>query len=202
MRINRANAEIGEVTLAQAYRLLNHGPTVIVSSYHNGKQNLMAAAWVTPLDFAPPKITIVIDKNTYTRELIEASGAFAINVPCVAQLDTVRKVGTSSGRNLNDTDKYRLYGLQTFLAKTIDAPLLKGCVAWLECRVIPEPHCQDTHDLFVAEVVAAYADERVFSKNENGQFGWHFEGYPGLRTIHHVASGTFFVTGEPVSATL
>ena len=155
----------------------------------------MAAAWCTPLDFDPPKITVVIDKNTYTRELIEASGTFAINVPCVAQIDTVQKVGTSSGRDLKDTDKFWLYGLETFSAKEIDTPLLKGCVAWLECKVIPEPHNQNTYDLFIAEVVVAYADERVFSDGR-----WHFKGYGDLRTIHHVAGGSFFATGEVLQA--
>jgi flavin reductase (DIM6/NTAB) family NADH-FMN oxidoreductase RutF len=184
------------VDLAKAYRLLNHGPTILVTSSHAGKQNIMAAAWNVPLDFDPPKIIVVIDKNTYTRELIEASGTFAINVPCVALIDTVQKVGSSSGRDLRDTDKFREYGLETFPAKGIVAPLLKGCVAWLECKIIPEPHNQNTYDLFIAEVLAAYADERVFSDGH-----WHFEGndqetYDKLRTIHHVAGGSFFATGE------
>jgi flavin reductase (DIM6/NTAB) family NADH-FMN oxidoreductase RutF len=184
------------VDLAKAYRLLNHGPTILVTSSHAGKQNVMAAAWNVPLDFDPPKIIVVIDKNTYTRELVEASGTFAINVPCVAQIDTVQKVGSSSGRDLQATDKFAEYGLETFPAKEIVAPLLKGCVAWLECRIIPEPHNQNTYDLFIAEVLAAYADERVFSDGH-----WHFEGddqetYDKLRTIHHVAGGTFFATGK------
>jgi flavin reductase (DIM6/NTAB) family NADH-FMN oxidoreductase RutF len=187
---------IKSIELSKAYRLLNHGPTVLITSAHAGKQNIMAAAWNVPLDFDPPKIIVVIDKKTYTRELIEASGTFAINVPCVAQIDTVQKVGTSSGRDLKDTDKFALYGLETFPAKQIDAPLLKGCVAWLECKVIPEPHNQNTYDLFIAEVVAAYADERVFSQSKDGQFRWHFEGYNDLRTIHHIAGGSFFATGE------
>jgi len=156
----------------------------------------MAAAWNVPLDFDPPKIIVVIDKNTYTRELIEASGTFAINVPCVAQIDTVQKVGTSSGRDLKNTDKFALYGVETFPSKQIDVPLVQGCVAWLECKIIPEPHNQNIYDLFIAEVVAAYADERVFSQGEDGQFHWHFEGYDDLRTIHHVAGGSFFATGE------
>jgi flavin reductase (DIM6/NTAB) family NADH-FMN oxidoreductase RutF len=172
-----------------------------VTSSHAGKQNVMAAAWNVPLDFDPPKIIVVIDKNTYTRELVEASGTFAINVPCVAQIDTVQKVGSSSGRDLQATDKFAEYGLETFPAKEIVAPLLKGCVAWLECKIIPEPHNQSTYDLFIAEVVAPYADERVFSQNETGQFRWHFDGYDQetydkLRTIHHVAGGSFFATGE------
>ncbi|MDP1657930.1 MAG: flavin reductase family protein [Methylotenera sp.] len=183
------------VELSKAYRLLNHGPTILVSASHNGKQNIMAAAWNMPLDFDPPKITVVIDKSAYTRELIEASGTFAINVPCVAQIDIVRKVGTTSGRDLVDTDKFAQYGLETFPATEINAPLLKGCVAWLECKLIPEPHNQNTYDLFIAEVVAAHADERVFS---NGY--WRFEGhnkdeYDKLRTIHHIAGGAFFATG-------
>ncbi len=140
-------------------------------------------------------MTVVIDKNTYTRELIEASGTFAINLPCVAQIDLVQKLGNSSGRDLPDTDKFTVHNLTTFDAQQIATPLLAGCVAWLECNIIPEPHNQNTYDLFIAEVVAAYADERVFS---NGR--WHFEGQDDLRTIHHVAGGAFFATGEVFQA--
>ncbi|MBX9705608.1 MAG: flavin reductase family protein [Gammaproteobacteria bacterium] len=183
------------VSLKSAYRLLNHGPTILVSAHHNDIQNVMAAAWACALDFDPPKITVVIDKSAYTRELIEAAGTFAINVPCVAQVDIVRKVGTTSGRDMKDTDKFAEYGLETFSATEIDAPLLKGCVAWLECKLITELHNQNTYDLFIAEVVAAHADERVFSDGH-----WHFEGHDELRTIHHIAGGAFFATGVAIQA--
>lgn len=178
------------VDLARAYRLLNHGPTILVTSAHAGRCNIMAAAWNVPLDFDPPKIIVVIDKNTYTRELVEASGSFAINIPCVAQINMVQQVGTSSGRALPGTDKLTVYGLETFPAKEINVPLVKGCVGWLECKVISEPHNQNAYDLFIAEVVAAYADERVFSDGR-----WHFDGHDQLRTIHHVAGGSFFASG-------
>jgi len=36
---------IQPVPLNTAYRLLNHGPTVLVSSTHGGVDNVMAAAW-------------------------------------------------------------------------------------------------------------------------------------------------------------
>jgi flavin reductase (DIM6/NTAB) family NADH-FMN oxidoreductase RutF len=182
------------ITLDKAYRLLNHGPTVLVTSAHGTQSNVMAAAWNMPLDFDPPKIAIVIDKNTYTRELIEASGHFAINVPCRAQAELVVKVGSSSGRELLGKDhdnKFAAFDLPTFPASRIEAPLLEGCVAWLECKVIPEPHIRDAYDLYLAEVVAAHADERVFSDGR-----WHFEGHDELRTIHHIAGGNFFATGE------
>lgn len=148
------------------------------------------------LDFEPAKITIVIDKKTYSRELIEASGSFAINVPCRAQADMTVKVGSSSGRELlGKGDKFSAFNLPTFVASKIDAPLLEGCVAWLECKVIPEPHIQDTYDLFIAEVVAAWADDRVFSDGR-----WHFEGHDELRTIHYIAGGAFMAIGEAFNA--
>ncbi len=187
------------IELNKAYRLLNHGPTVLVSTQHNNQCNVMAAAWNMPLDFDPPKIAIVIDKKTYSRELIEASGSFVINVPCRAQAEMVVKVGSSSGRELlgkERDNKFAAFDLPTLPASKVDAPLLQGCVAWLECKVIPEPHIQDTYDLFLAEVVAGWADERVFSQDINGHFHWHFEGHDELRTIHHIAGGNFMAIGE------
>jgi len=186
------------IDLEKAYRLLNHGPTVLVSTRHGTQRNIMAAAWNMPLDFDPPKIAIVIDKSTYTRELIEASGSFAVNVPCRAQAEMVVRVGSSSGRELlgkEADNKFAAFDLPTFAASKIDAPLVTGCVAWLECKLIPEPHIQDTYDLFLAEVVAAHADERVFSDGR-----WHFEGHDELRTIHHVAGGNFMAIGEAFKA--
>lgn len=185
---------ISPVELSKAYRLLNHGPTVLVSIAQGNQLNVMAAAWNMPLDFDPPKIAIVIDKNTFTRELLEASGSFAINVPCHAQAEMVVKVGSSTGRELlgkDEDNKFSAFNLPTFAASKIDAPLLEGCVAWLECKVISELHIQATYDLFVAEVVAAWADGRVFSDGR-----WHFDGHDELRTIHHIAGGAFMAIGE------
>ncbi|MEB0047610.1 MULTISPECIES: flavin reductase family protein [unclassified Pseudomonas] len=184
------------VPLSKAYRLLNHGPTVLVSAAHDGQRNIMAAAWAMPLDFDPPKIAVVLDKSTWTRQLLEACGTFVLNVPCAAQADIVQTVGSTSGLALTQEqhqDKFQAYGLQTFSGELIDAPLLEGCVAWLECRLLPEPHSQQQYDLFVGEVIAAHADERVF-----GDGRWHFDGQDALRTLHHVAGGHFLTIGEPV----
>ena len=63
----------------------------------------------------------------------------------------------------------------------------------LECRLQPEPHNQQTFDLVLGEVVAAYADERVFSVGH-----WNFEWHDELRTLHHIAGGNFLSIGAPV----
>jgi len=187
------------VPLAKAYRLLNHGPTVLVSAAHAGRRNLMAAAWAMPLDFEPPKVAVVLDKSTYTRTLIEAAGHFALNLPTRAQAGLTHALGSSSGRELLERegrDKFEAYGLTSFEGPATGSPLLEGCVAWLECRLLPEPALQARYDLFLAEVLAAQADARVFRAGR-----WHFdEADPALRTIHHVAGGHFLATGEALDA--
>ncbi|WP_028534434.1 flavin reductase family protein [Paludibacterium yongneupense] len=174
------------VELAHAYRLLNHGPTTLISAAHGGVQNVMAAAWVMPLDFEPPKVLAVIDKQSFTRSLIDASGEFALSLPSRELAAATVNAGSSSGR---DGDKFASSGLQPFKAQEIAAPLIDGCLAWLECRVIAEPANQQRYDLFIAEVVAAWADSSVFADG-------HWLMAPDTRhTIHYVAGGRFFETG-------
>jgi flavin reductase (DIM6/NTAB) family NADH-FMN oxidoreductase RutF len=176
------------VPLPKAYLLLNHGPTVLVSSAHGGRRNLMAAAWSMPLDFDPPKVAVVIDKATLTRELVEASGEFVLNVPSRQQAALTLVVGTQSGR---EVDKFgKEVGADGTASSAVGAPLIEGCLAWLECRVIPEPHIEQAYDLFLAEVVAAWAEPEVFSGGR-----WHFPDEQ-RRSIHYQAGGNFFATGE------
>jgi flavin reductase (DIM6/NTAB) family NADH-FMN oxidoreductase RutF len=67
-------------------------------------------------------------------------------------------------------------------------------VGWLVCQLVPEPHNQTAYDLFIGDVLGAWADDRVFRDGR-----WHFDAASDdLRTIHHVAGGQFFVTGKTV----
>ncbi len=178
------------VPLDKSYLLLNHGPVTLVSSAAAGRQNVMAAAWAMPLDFSPPKVAVVIDAQTLTRELIEASGEFVLSIPVRAQAERVLAAGSQSGR---DGDKFVLTGLSPLAASQVGAPLIGGCAACLECKVLPEAHNQQRYDLFIGEVVAAWADPAVFSQGR-----WHFD-TDAARTLHYVAGGAFFATGEPVA---
>ena len=179
------------VELAKAYRLLNHGPTVLVSASHAGVDNVMAAAWSCALDYAPPKVTVVLDKIAATRALVENSGYFVLQVPNLGQLALTHAVGHSS---LADTpDKLARAGVELFRVDGFEAPLVAGCSAWLMCRLIPEPHNQQAYDLFIGEVVGAWADSRVF---KNGH--WQFEHADARwRSLHYIAGGHFYAIGEP-----
>jgi len=193
-------AAMQAVDLAKAYRLLNHGPTVLVTAAHAGQRNVMAAAWNMPLDFQPPKVAVVIDRNTFTRGLIDASGCFGLSVPRASMLAEVMKAGTLSGRELaaQGLDKFDACGLQSgHPAAPLEGgtPLVAGCLAWLLCRVLPEPDVAARHDLFLAEVTAAWADPVAFSDGR-----WHLPADESQRSLHHVAGGAFFVTGSPIQS--
>ena len=180
------------VALDKAYRLMNHGPTVLVSASHAGVANVMAAAWAGVLDFMPPKLTVVLDKATATRALIEASGQFALQLPTRAMATLTTGVGTDSAHTV--PDKLHKHGVQLFSVPGSGVPLVQGCAGWLLCRLVPEPHNQQTYDLFIGEVTAAWADDRVFSQGR-----WHFDQADNaLRTIHHVAGGSYLVSGDTI----
>lgn len=179
------------VPLAHTYRLLNHGPTTLVATAHGGKRNVMAAAWVMPIDFEPCKLVAVVAASTFTRELLEASGECVLHAPTTEQVDLTYAVGSRSGR---DGDKFQALGIATEPASIVQAPLVAGCAAWLECKLLPEPGIQERYDLFVLECVAAWADDALFREGD-----WHFTP-EGPRTIHHLKGGVFFATGERLAA--
>lgn len=178
------------VPLRQAYKLINHGPTTLISSAAGGRANVMAAAWVVPLDIDPPKIALVISSDTFTRTLIERSGELVVNLPTVAMAPQTIRAGKVAG---HEHDKIAALGLTATAASQVAAPLIEGCVGWLECRVRDEPAMRERYDLILADVVAAWADDAVWREG-----GWQFEGHPEKRTLHHVSKGTFFAIGEQI----
>ena len=179
------------VPLRQASKLLNHGPTTLISSAAKGRRNVMAAAWVMPLDFEPPKLAVVIAGDTFTRELVDASGELVVQVPPRALVDLTWTVGSTSG---SDGDKFERLGIATSPASKVGAPLIDGCLAWLEAKVIPRPDLAKDFDLFLVDVVAAWAEDGVWKDGT-----WHFD-TDAQRSLHHVSKGHFFVTGAAVDA--
>lgn len=183
------------VPLDKSYRLINHGPVTLISAAHNGVCNLMAAAWAMPLDFSPPKLAVVVSAGDHTRSLIDASRQLVVQVPprqLAAQTDGV---GSCSGRTV---DKWQKFGLAWDPASVVDAPLVQGCVAWLECRLVDEPQMALRYDLLIAEVVAAWADDAVFV-TDGTALRLRDDVPDGLRAIHHVAGGCYVADGQVFS---
>ncbi len=186
-------SQMRPVDLHHASRLVNHGPTVLIATEHQGRRNVMAAAWSMPVEFTPPRIAVVVDKKTFTCELLQASGRFAVGLPCPALADLTYAVGSESGR---EADKFARLGIRWVPGPVLGLPLIEGCVAWLELRHIPEPHTEHAYDTVFGEVVSAQADARVFADGR-----WSFrDDNAELHTLHHLGGGTFAVPSRIVRA--
>lgn len=180
---------IKKVEPAKAYRLVNTGPTCLISAKFDGIENAMSASWVCALDY--DKISVVVDSGAFTRSLIEKSGYFAVSIPCVRQANLVMKLGLIS-RHQNAA---KMQDVKLFYQDKFEVPLVSDCIAWLVCKVLTNHQNQSEFDLFMGEIVGAWADGQVF---EDGR--WKFdECEEELRSLHYVAGGEFYTLGKRIN---
>jgi flavin reductase (DIM6/NTAB) family NADH-FMN oxidoreductase RutF len=68
-----------EISLALANRLINHGPTVLITSKLGDKLNVMTAAWQMPVSFTPLLVATAIDHGRFSHKLILESREFVMS---------------------------------------------------------------------------------------------------------------------------
>jgi len=169
-----------KIPIAKAYRLINYGPVVLVTSAWKDKQNVATIAWCSPLASEPVLAGVAVYQEHFTRKLIHQSKEFVINVPGA---DLRRKVENCGSVHGSQVDKFEKFGLTPILASKVKAPLVAECFAHLECKLVNEVKVGD-HVLFVGEVVNALVDKGAVNK----------EGIVNLKqvkTLHHLGSDEF-----------
>lgn len=140
-------------------RLLTPGPVTIVTTAWRDLTNAAPVAWTTPLSMGPPLVGVAVHPDRHTADMIRNSGEFALNIPGPDMLKQVAFLGSQSGRDIN---KIEAAGLEPFTGLRVTAPLLEGCLAWIECEVRDMHHMPD-HTLFVAEVVRCQALDEAYA---------------------------------------
>ncbi len=149
-----------EVT-GMIYRLMHPRNTILVTCVDtNGKPNIITLAWSMPISMKPAIVGISIAPGRYSHDLIADTKEFAINIPTREIARQTLYCGRVSGRSV---DKFKQSGLTAIPAKKIKPPLIKECVAHLECKVIEQLTLGD-HTLFAGEVVTASADKGIFKE--------------------------------------
>lgn len=167
-----------EIPLNEFYRIINHGPCVIISSGDEKKSNIAPIAWKMPLNDDPPLAAIALAEDHYTTELIGETKTFVINVPDVKLLSALLGAGKVSGR---DADKIKKFGVQMAKGEKIKTPHLAEAVGWIECEVL-DRKVYDGVVLFVGKVLFAAADDAAFDGCLD----------PSKRpTAHHLGGGWF-----------
>ena len=103
----------------------------IVTSSAGDSRGGLTATWVSQasIDRERPVVLIGIAPNHFTSELIGSSGAFALHLIGEQHIDHAWNFALGSGR-----DRDKLIGVPMTISAT-GSPLLKDCLAWLDCRV-------------------------------------------------------------------
>jgi flavin reductase (DIM6/NTAB) family NADH-FMN oxidoreductase RutF len=172
-----------------ARRLLGGGPVAIVTTAWRGNWNAMPAIFVTPLSITPPLIGVAVHPSRHTHDMIKYSEEFALNIPTRELLHHVQYLGSVSGHELN---KLELTRLPTFRARKVDAPLLEGCVGWIECGVHDAYNIGD-HTLFIGKIAAVSADNDAFGET------WLLND-PELRPLHYLGVNFYGTLGHRLEA--
>jgi flavin reductase (DIM6/NTAB) family NADH-FMN oxidoreductase RutF len=173
-----------------ARRLLGGGPVTLVSTAWHGAQNVMPAVFVTPLSIDPPLIGLAVHAARHTHDMIRFSEEFALNIPTRQLLHHVQYLGSVSGAELN---KFELTKLPTFRARRVNAPLLEGCVGWIECGVEDAYKIGD-HTLFVGKVAAASVEQDAFAD------GVWLLADPEERPLHYLGINYYATLGDRLEA--
>jgi len=148
---------LNEVALPLAYRVTPTG-LYLISTTHDGKRNVQFAFRSLGISDDPPLLLIGIQENNFSREMIQKSREFVVNVCSENQLHAVNRSRDLSGRDVED--KFLALGLETIAAKHVQAPLIAGCHANVECRLVQE-FSIDGLFLFIGEALAAHVDDQV-----------------------------------------
>ena len=165
-----------ELPLNKAFMLLEPGPVVLVTTADKGNKNIMSISWHMVMDFTP-RFALLTGPWNYSYKALVNTKECVIAIPAVDLSKKTIDIGTCSGA---DTDKFKKFRLTALEAKSVGAPLIKECLANIECRVV---HHLKKHDLFILEAVQAWIEPK----------------WKERRTIHSRGDGYFIVDGRTLN---
>ena len=122
----------------------------VVGSRAGDRLNGMTCNWATQLAIDPKLVGVSVQRDALTHQLIEAGGAFSLNILGREDRAMVRRFVKPVDA---DPAACTLNGFAYTTAQT-GAPILAAAVAWLDCRLDRTLDC-GSHTLFVGEVAAA-----------------------------------------------
>jgi flavin reductase (DIM6/NTAB) family NADH-FMN oxidoreductase RutF len=165
-----------QLPLNKAFMMLEPGPVVLVTTANNGKTNIMTISWHMVLDFNP-RFALMTGSWNYSYEALINSKECVISIPTIDISQKVVEIGACSG---SDTDKFKKFELTPLDAKSVKAPLIKECLANIECHVTDYI---EKHNIFILDAVYAWIDSERKER----------------RTIHANGDGTFVVDGRTIN---
>jgi len=142
-----------------AHTFLYPMPAVIVGANVKNKANYLTVAYCGTVQHIPPMISISLEKGHYTNAGIEENETFSVNIPSVDMVKVTDYCGLVSGKKI---DKSAIF--KTFYGKLKTAPMISACPLNLECRLVQKLSLNGSNEVFIGEIIEAYAAERYLTK--------------------------------------
>jgi len=138
----------------------------VVCSGTGDKLNGQIANTVIQVSAHPPTLSVCINKENLTHELIKSSGVFTVSVLSKdTPLSFIGGFGFKSGRDVNKLD-----GVNYKIGETGAPVVLDNAVAYFEVKVTSQIEVE-THTDFIGELVAA----EVLSKDEPMTYAYYHQ---------------------------
>lgn len=120
----------------------------VVTTRLGGEVHGMTANAVTSVSLEPPLVLVCVDKTADTHDILARAGVFALNVLSREQERLSEHFSKKETEGAHRLDEF------SHRAAATGAPILEGCLAYLDCRVTAQ-HPGGDHTIFVGEVVEA-----------------------------------------------
>lgn len=133
--------------LRSAMRAWSAGVTVVAAAHENDRHGMTVNSF-TSISLDPALITVSLQSNTRTYELVMKSRAFGLTILSADQ----RYISDLFAGRLPESEE-RFSHVQTETLVT-DSPLISGGLSWMDCRVV-QTFDAGMNTLFIGEVIAA-----------------------------------------------
>jgi flavin reductase (DIM6/NTAB) family NADH-FMN oxidoreductase RutF len=128
-------------------------PVTLVGTVIHGKVNFMTVAWVSRVNFQPPKVAIAINKGHATAQGILTNKTFSICLPNRELMVKADYCGITSGKRV---DKSKVFTV--FYGEIKSAPMIEECPLCLECQ-LTETVDGESNYFFIGEIKGVFADD-------------------------------------------
>jgi len=145
-------------------------PVVIIGANVEGKANFMTIAWYSMVEDEPPLICFSSTKTHYTNEGIKENQTFSVNLPSEDKVEITDYIGIVSGRKTNKSNIFDI-----FYGDLKTAPMIKDTPVNYECKVVKIVDLGKEQDVFIGEIINAYAEEQFLTN-----------GIPDTKKIHPI----------------
>ncbi len=137
-------------------------PAVMVSCGDEPENyNIITIAWTGTVCTDPPMCYISVRRERHSYDIIKRTGEFVTNLTTARLARTTDWCGVRSGKDYN---KFKEMHLSPEKGQIVKAPLIAESPLNIECKVT-DIRPLGSHDMFLANVVAVNADEKLIDKS-------------------------------------